>query len=345
MIAIGGYFGQGNFGDDWLLEAIIDDFTVRQKIPSDKIILWPRARPCLGPHYEKIIFAGGLFQDATSARSCLYYTAMAALGAGLAGSRGEVEFLGASLGPLRRPWLRLALEKLLNSRFGERMIFKLRDSASEVMLRDLAPQARAVLIPDPTFFVPLVNFFASPPGGGSSQSSLRLGGRRRCSEAAPGAGGGPERLRLGIAINGVLLSLQIAARIVSWLEKLPARTELIFVLAHPDQDEPAAGALAQLIRAPFKKIRYWGNTGLFVKELSHLDALLSLRLHPAIAALRLGLPVATIYPCAGLTDKIETAAVPAGPKLTAVHNAGDFEDWVNQSFKNAPGNYFRKVLS
>ncbi|MDR2175997.1 MAG: polysaccharide pyruvyl transferase CsaB [Synergistaceae bacterium] len=115
--ALTGYYGFGNLGDELLAEAVIASL-LRCGVPRERLVLfsadpedarrrfgvdavnrWKPARvsEALGQSETLLFGGGGLFQDATSPRSCFYYWALARL----AQLRGAVPWaLGQSVGPL-----------------------------------------------------------------------------------------------------------------------------------------------------------------------------------------------------------------------------------------------------
>jgi polysaccharide pyruvyl transferase CsaB len=115
--ALAGYYGFGNLGDELLAEAAIASL-LRCGVPRERLILlsadpegarrsfgvdaanrWKFAQvwEALGQSETLLFGGGGLFQDATSLRSCLYYWALARL----AKLQGAVPWgLGQSVGPL-----------------------------------------------------------------------------------------------------------------------------------------------------------------------------------------------------------------------------------------------------
>jgi polysaccharide pyruvyl transferase CsaB len=116
-VALAGYYGFGNLGDELLAEAMIASL-LRCGVPRERLILlsadpadarrrfgvesvnrWklPQVYEALGQSETLLLGGGGLFQDATSPRSCLYYWGLARL----ARLRGAVPWaLGQSVGPL-----------------------------------------------------------------------------------------------------------------------------------------------------------------------------------------------------------------------------------------------------
>ncbi|MDR1621906.1 MAG: polysaccharide pyruvyl transferase CsaB [Synergistaceae bacterium] len=115
--ALAGYYGFGNLGDELLLEASIaalsrcgvpregmvvlsnDPGGSRQKFGVDAVDRWKAGQICrvLGQSETLLLGGGGLFQDATSLRSCVYYWGLVRC----AVFRGAVPWaLGQSVGPL-----------------------------------------------------------------------------------------------------------------------------------------------------------------------------------------------------------------------------------------------------
>ena len=117
-VALAGYYGFGNLGDELLLEAAVaallrcdiprerilvlsnDPGDSRRKLGVDAVDRWKTVQVCraLGQSETLLLGGGGLFQDATSLRSCVYYWGLVR-GAVF---RGAVPWaLGQSVGPLR----------------------------------------------------------------------------------------------------------------------------------------------------------------------------------------------------------------------------------------------------
>lgn len=155
-----GYFGFGNLGDEALLEVAVTQ--LRRRVPEAEVSvvsaapeetaarLGVRAVPrTLGVgvlrairHCDALVIGpGGIFQDATSARSAVYYAAIARL-ASLAGKR--VYLVGHGIGPLRT-WLgRIATRGAL----ARARAVSVRDKASYDLARNLCPSARLVRAAD-----------------------------------------------------------------------------------------------------------------------------------------------------------------------------------------------------
>jgi polysaccharide pyruvyl transferase CsaB len=117
-VALAGYYGFGNLGDELLLEAAIaallrcgvpkervvvlsnDPDDSRRKLGVDAVNRWKAGQVCrvLGESETLLLGGGGLFQDVTSLRSCVYYWGLAR-GAAFRGA--ALWALGQSIGPLR----------------------------------------------------------------------------------------------------------------------------------------------------------------------------------------------------------------------------------------------------
>jgi polysaccharide pyruvyl transferase CsaB len=116
-VLLGGYFGFGNLGDELLAEAAVKNLescgVTRNRIamlsnaPDDTkgkfgIMTFNRWKmssvfEALGASRSMILPGGGLFQDASSARSCLYYWGLVRAAAA---KRVPAAALGQSIGPL-----------------------------------------------------------------------------------------------------------------------------------------------------------------------------------------------------------------------------------------------------
>jgi polysaccharide pyruvyl transferase CsaB len=145
-VALAGYYGFGNLGDELLLEAAIaalsrcgvtrermivlsnDPDDSRRKFGVDAVDRWKIGQiyRALKQSETLLLGGGGLFQDATSLRSCFYYWGLVREAAFL----GAVPWaLGQSLGPLDTPlarWLaRDALKRCRLVQVRDRMALSL----------------------------------------------------------------------------------------------------------------------------------------------------------------------------------------------------------------------------
>ncbi|UCH36127.1 MAG: polysaccharide pyruvyl transferase CsaB [Armatimonadota bacterium] len=154
---VSGYYGSGNAGDEALLAGIVAGMreaagdvhlTVLSRSPAvtanshgvESIGSFDARALRRQLDQANLLISGGgnLFQDTTSARSCLYYLAIVeqALKA-----RVPVMVLGQGIGPLRRRWLRALVRRYLNRVQG----IAVRDSRSArelARMRVTAPTVR-----------------------------------------------------------------------------------------------------------------------------------------------------------------------------------------------------------
>jgi polysaccharide pyruvyl transferase CsaB len=153
-VALAGYYGFGNLGDELLAEAAAASL-LRCGVPRERLILlsadpadarrrfgidavnrWKPAQVlrALGQSETLLFGGGGLFQDATSLRSCLYYGSLARL----ARFAGAVPWaLGQSVGPLSTRAGRL----LTRSALGLCRALQVRDKASLAVCASLGLSA------------------------------------------------------------------------------------------------------------------------------------------------------------------------------------------------------------
>ncbi|MEK7287680.1 MAG: hypothetical protein AAB091_03865, partial [Elusimicrobiota bacterium] len=183
------------------------------------------------------------------------------------------------------------------------------------------------LRPDPTFFIHWPN--AKPPVDPAADAT---------EFRAP---------RLGVALNGSIRHWQFLEQTARWIRGVSSWLDVSLILAHPERDRPQAETLSRLSGASYNKVEYRGCVEEFLAALSRQTALLSFRLHPAIAGLRLGIATATVYPCRGFTDKIATMALPdhpmSGPGPALIGAQDQFLEWLSESV--ATRNLAQKVLS
>lgn len=142
-VALAGYYGFGNLGDELLLRASLEALA-RCDVERDAVVVlsadpsgterdfgvaavsrWSlrAVRGALSSSETLLLGGGGLFQDATSLRSCLWYWGLVRL-ARLCGARPWA--LGQSIGPLNRPLAR----RLTRDALGSCSVLQLRDVPS-----------------------------------------------------------------------------------------------------------------------------------------------------------------------------------------------------------------------
>lgn len=158
---ISGYYGFGNVGDEAVLAAMLA--ALRARVPQAQITVLSgdpaqtrrvhgvsavsrsvgAVRVIVGA--DVFISGGGsLIQDATSARSALYYLALLGLATVLA---RRVMVYAQGVGPLRRRWLR-KLSALIVNRVD---VVTVRDEESRRLLQDAGVRRPIHLVADPAF--------------------------------------------------------------------------------------------------------------------------------------------------------------------------------------------------
>ena len=161
-VLLAGYFGFGNLGDELLLEAALENLE-NLGVPRGKIAALSndagetRSRfgieafnrwsvrdiwDALGRSRLLMLPGGGLFQDATSRRSCVYYWGLVRAAAA---RRTFVAALGQSVGPLSGRFARMLARDALS----RCSYLAARDAHSEKILSDMGIQCE--VMPDPVF--------------------------------------------------------------------------------------------------------------------------------------------------------------------------------------------------
>lgn len=165
-VLLAGYFGFGNLGDELLAQVAVD-FLTQNDVPKERIAILSadaqRSRKTLGIDaygrwkigtlrnafsrtHSLLLAGGGLFQDSTSIRSCLYYWGLVKM-ARWCGCRAWA--LGQSIGPLRRAVSR----RFARSAFSQCAYLAVRDRPSLAWAQKAGIQAS--LMPDPVLGLPL----------------------------------------------------------------------------------------------------------------------------------------------------------------------------------------------
>jgi len=288
---LSGYYGFGNIGDEAMLAGLVQGFrelspsaelTVLSGNPAETtaehgLIAVPRGLRSARHHLRLadvlISGGGGLLQDKTSWRSPLYYLAVIHL----AGSaRRPVAFIGQSIGPLKRPWVRSLARRAL-SRVD---LLAVRDHLSRQSLVDLGLSRSVEVTADLAFLLPR-------PTDAEIASARQRAGLSAVTEPlaalalrpAPGNGRDAEILQLAAA----------AGRSCDELGLRP-----LLIPMHPSQDvalaPPVADALPShnaIIAPPMR-----------AREILALTAgcrmVIAMRLHALIFAALCGLPPVAI---------------------------------------------------
>lgn len=276
-IVISGYYGFGNLGDEAVLAAMIT--ALRSRIPAARItVLSGRpaqtrrlhnvaAIPRLGAGVLQALAGadlflsggGSLFQDATSARSAVYYLGVLALAEAL--SRRTMVF-AQGIGPLRRRAVRALAAAVLN----RVSLLTVRDEDSLRALRELHVQRPAHVVADPVF--------ALEPA--PEEHVRQLIGPR---------GVGP---RIGLALRPwpAAASVDAVVDALAGVRRELAASVVVFAF-HPAQDLPLARTVAAALDGqvvcdlpPREAMTAIGT----------VDLLVAARLHALICAVATGVP-------------------------------------------------------
>ena len=280
-VVLGGYYGFGNLGDE-LLAASLVEACEGEGIPRGEIVLIsaapektartlsvtavPRWNPgavfsLLRMSDTLLLGGGGLFQDATSVRSCAWYWGLVRL-ALLAGARPWT--VGQSVGPFSTsPGAWFAKNALRACAAAG-----VRDRRS----RDLLARwnKESVLTPDPVFSLPLPEKRASTPSSGPLLVNIR-----------PWPGDLPDRTaaeashlaeRMGVPLTGVALAEEDRTLMENQAARGILSTRKILLLTEDNWREEE------------------------VRTLAAAGGAVSMRYHFALLSLRAGLPlVLSVY--------------------------------------------------
>jgi len=289
-IALSGYYGFDNAGDEALLSAITSsikrlkpstDFVVFSGCPEKTAALhgieavyhknpWQVFRKLL--QVDMLISGGGsIFQDVTSARSLPYYIGVVAL-AKLLGK--PVIFYAQGVGPINR-----SLSKFLMRLIGNRVdLITLRDEDSRRFLLELG-------VTRPPLLVTADPVFSLEPDAAD----------RKNIEQLLRANGLLDKPLVGVAVRKWQALEGYQERLARLLDDLAGRGyQIVFIpMAYPD-DIAESRRVAGLMRADAcvldKKLRSQEDLAL----ISHLDLMIAMRLHALIFAASRGVPFAGI---------------------------------------------------
>ena len=275
-VTLCGYYGFGNLGDELLARSLVDLLEeagvprfrvgILSANPEDArrtlgVVAANRWSPLeaawiLGRSRTLLLGGGGLLQDATSLRSCLYYWGVVRL----ARLRGSVPWaFGQSVGPLRSPLgRRLALEALRAC-----PVRVVRDRPSLELVRSLGLGA-VELAPDPVLGLSL------PPresGGSAGRWGINLRPWR----------GGP---------------LAEAAREIR--DRAAAAGKSLVGVALAEEDRRCLEEARDREGVPLEEIRLLDSPEAFADLASRVDGLAAMRLHALVLAVLAGLPAAAV---------------------------------------------------
>lgn len=289
-IALSGYYGFDNAGDEALLSAITS--TIKKLEPAaDFVVFSGHPRKTSSLHGIRAVYylhpgqllrelfradllisgGGSIFQDITSARSLPYYISVVAL-AKILGK--PVIFYAQGVGPINR-----SLSKFLMRLVGNRVdLITLRDHDSAIYLERLGVSRPPMIITsDPVFSL------QPEPGDREDMDKLLqemgLGGQVLVGVA----------VRQWLALEGYQEAL---ARVLDELAERDCRI-LFIPMAYPE-DIPAARKVMNLMKNDALLLERHLGAREHLALIAHLDIMIGMRLHALIFAASQGTPFAGI---------------------------------------------------
>lgn len=281
-IVISGYYGFGNVGDEAVLAAMLA--ALRARVPGAGFVVLsadPLATSRMhevpavsrtGPGALRAITGadlfisggGSLIQDATSARSALYYLGLLEF-AGLVSRRTMIFAQG--LGPIRRRWIRSLARRTLDRVH----MISLRDEDSQRLAQEIGVRRPTQLVADPVFALD-----PAPP------------------ERVEGILEGLPHPRIGLALRPVAGTRYIEPIIEALGSLIRDTGGSVVVLAfYPSQDLEIARQVAESLQA---RVISGLPPAATVGVVGALDALVGVRLHALICAVATGVvPVGLSY--------------------------------------------------
>lgn len=289
-IALSGYYGFDNAGDEALLLAISS--SIKRLAPDSEFVVfsgnpvkttrlhsmravnymnpWSLIRE-LGTSNLLISGGGSIFQDVTSSRSLLYYIAVVAL-ARLLGK--PVVFYAQGVGPIQRPFNRWLLARVAN----RVNLITLRDQASRDFLQQLGVKKTPLLVTaDPVFALQndpeeLLRIFDLFP--------------ILCAEG---------NKKLGVSVRHwqpLEGYQQDLAEVLDYYQQ--QGFDIIFIPMDYPEDIKESEKVISLMEKPAHLLNYNFTTGQHLAIISQFDLLVGMRLHALIFAASCGIPFAGI---------------------------------------------------
>ena len=288
-IALSGYYGFDNAGDEALLSAITSalkrvapeaEFVVFSGAPDRTASLHGiRAVNYLNPFAilrelttaDLLISGGGsIFQDVTSARSLPYYTSVVALARML---MRPVIFYAQGVGPINRKFSKF-LMRLVGNRVN---LITLRDEDSRQYLQDLG-------VVRPPLLVTADPVFSLVPGEQEEHRAHRI--------AAGIANGKP---MVGVSVRRWPALDGYQPRLARILDKLSQQGyQIVFIpMAYPD-DISECRLVASLMQQDARVLEKYMTSREHLAFIARLDLMVGMRLHALVFAASRGVPFAGI---------------------------------------------------
>ncbi|MDR2180977.1 MAG: polysaccharide pyruvyl transferase CsaB [Synergistaceae bacterium] len=283
-VALAGYYGFGNLGDELLLEAAVasllrcgvarermvvlsnDPGDSRRKLGVEAVDRWKVRQICrvLGQSETLLLGGGGLFQDVTSLGSCVYYWGLVR-GAVI---RGAVPWaLGQSLGPLGSGLARrLARDALRRCR-----VVQVRDRAALSLCESWGVRARWGH--DPVFTLGDV-FSLGNPASDAAPDKMLLVNLRPC------AGDLPQRFAEALSLYALAFARDVGGEAVG--------------VALSEEDERLMLRFMEEKRLPLARVERVATLSDALRVFHGAKAAVGMRLHFAILAVLASVPLTVV---------------------------------------------------
>lgn len=277
-LLLAGYFGAGNIGDDSILLGFLEllagqgfEVTVMSGNPEEThryygVPAIPRkdmkAFNAAIESHDALVFPGGsIFQDASSAKSALFYSNLVRTAKK---SKKKVILLGQGIGPLTTFFGKTAASKAL----GMCDAIAVRDSASISALKALGVRQMPRLCGDMAFLLP-------PPRDGQDAATYQVGNMRSVGLAPRPLGKQKEMIKL----FGDLSRLLFQANYLPVLVEMDREEDgqLIY-----DIEKSQGGKVPSIRKVP--------TPMQMQQRIARMDALLAMRLHAGVLAATVGVP-------------------------------------------------------
>lgn len=289
-IALSGYYGFDNAGDEALLLAISS--SIKRLAPDSEFVVFSgcpaqttqlhkmKAVYYMNPwvlirelRSSDLLISGGgsIFQDVTSSRSILYYISVVALARLL---RKPVVFYAQGVGPISRPFNRWLLGKVAN----RVNLITLRDNASRDFLQQIGVRRPPLQVTaDPVFAL------QSDPADILEVQNL-----------IPWASRQPARI-LGVSVRHWPALEGYQSELAQVLDDLHKQGfEILFIPMDYPEDIQASKKVMEYMRQPAHLLEQKLSTGQHLALISQLDLMLGMRLHALIFAASCEVPFAGI---------------------------------------------------
>lgn len=330
-ILLAGYFGEGNLGDDAIFLGLLQglqgagvDVTVMSGAPEDTYRLYgvrsiPR-RDLAGfrteiANHDALVFPGGsIFQDVSSVRSTMYYSALVK---SARAANKKVILLGQGVGPLKTACGKSFARKAFNSCHA----IGVRDPGSAATLRNLGVKVPAKVTGDMAWLL--------PPVAGGDAPEFQVGTLKTVGLAPRPHGKGREVVEL-----------------FGELAKLLFQNGFLPVLLEMDRTEDG-NLIVEIDKAMNGKVpsvRKITTPMVFQQRVSRMDSVIAMRLHAGILASTVGVLPYMISYDPKVTAFAQMMELPAAPPVDGLTPQRVFENFAQfQRNKATSANSFERA--